>query len=184
MGYNSTIRQKRGKCDECNDGIVKPLIKGKCENHYWQQVKMKSVKKMEEREFGDEESLSILFDDLDIIFSRWLRLRYSDKNGRCKCFTCDLYFHWTKIQCGHFIKRGNKSLRYDPRNCRPQCRVCNEFNGGEEKMFAQNLEIENPGIVDILKSEGREVYKYNRQELKSLIGEYYKKVTILKNNIK
>jgi len=43
-------------------------------------------------------------DALDSIFSKYIRLRDSDKNGYCKCVTCPKTGFWTKdgMQAGHF----------------------------------------------------------------------------------
>lgn len=38
------------------------------------------------------------------------------------------------LQCGHFIKRGNQSLKYIEENMMPQCRRCNHFlDGAQDK---------------------------------------------------
>lgn len=39
MAFNSTIKPKIGVCPECDDGVDKPLISGKCQYHYWQGKK-------------------------------------------------------------------------------------------------------------------------------------------------
>lgn len=36
MAFNSSIKQKKGKCLDCTDDTEKPLIAGRCQNHYWQ----------------------------------------------------------------------------------------------------------------------------------------------------
>ena len=40
--WNSRIKLKTGKCSICNDNVDKPLIKGKCNTHYWNAIKAKA----------------------------------------------------------------------------------------------------------------------------------------------
>ena len=84
-------------------------------------------------------SLKKLKKKADDIYSKKLRLKFSDDNGNVKCFTCSTIKNWKEIQCGHYITRKITILRYDPRNTRPQCVGCNMFNQGRLDVFAFNL---------------------------------------------
>ncbi len=119
---------------------------------------------------GDESDndLSDLIKECDALFSKCIRLYRADKNGEVKCFTCDTKKHWTLMQNGHYIGRANMFLRFDGRNCRPQCEYCNCHKHGNLLVFAQNLELEYKGITDILYEEAKMIYKYTREELKLL----------------
>jgi len=79
MAFNSTIKQRTGICPLCTDNQDKPLIKGLCHTHYWNAIKMKSVEKQSIKLFEDED-LSGLIHDCDVLFSRWIRLKYSHVN--------------------------------------------------------------------------------------------------------
>ena len=123
--FNSTIRLKTKTCKRCG----KPsyiFSKGMCEPC----ARIENALAADERE-NDKiiqvEDLSGLIEDADAIFSQYIRLKYADSNGIVRCYTCNIAKHWTLMQCGHFAKRGNLLLRYDERNCRPQCQGCNEF---------------------------------------------------------
>lgn len=132
----------------------------------------------------EEEDLSGLIADADAIFSKYIRLKYADKKGVVKCYTCDVKKHWTLMQCGHYIKRGHLYTRHDERNCRPQESWCNEAKKGNLAVFAQNLESETPGITDILREEVAVVYKPTREELRQVIAEYTPKVKSLLTKLK
>src|SRR6478752_6556400 len=111
---NSTIRQKTGICQVCKDGKNKPLSKGLCFYHYNVNLKLKSANKLSQKEDdNDDESVAILKKDLDLIFSKWLRLSNADDNGICTCFICGEPLPYSEMQAGHFIKRGNSLLRFD-----------------------------------------------------------------------
>lgn len=58
-----------------------------------------------------------------------------------KCATCHNTFVIKELQCGHFIKRGNKFLKYNSVNLMPQCRRCNHFlDGAQDKAAYYILE--------------------------------------------
>src|ERR1700744_2840893 len=101
----STIRQKKGNCSHPGCGYNGSLIGGKCQNHYWGDRRMKSVARLEEKELVKDESLSAVIEDLDAVFSQFVRLRDSDENGYITCYCCGARFYWTDCDCMHFIPR-------------------------------------------------------------------------------
>ncbi len=137
---------------------------------------MKSLQKAQEKEIAGDESLSNLITDLDIIYSRYIRLREADLYGNVKCFTCDKVDNWKRMDCGHFIGRGHMFLRFDERNTKIQCPYCNRHSSGNLIIFSQRLELEHPGIVEILYEEAKMVHKYSREELKLMIADYSNKL--------
>jgi hypothetical protein len=182
LAFNSTIRQKVGKCSVCPK--VGPLTKGMCHTHYWQNIKLKSVNKLADKEDRyDDEDVATLKKDLDDVFSKYIRLKMADKNGQVSCFICELKLNWKAAQCMHYIKRGNSFLRFDERNCKCGCKTCNEYKDGNMVEYAKKLEEKNPGITEILFEEGTIVYKFTRHELKELISDYTEKVRILKQKL-
>lgn len=181
--YNSTIKPKLGFCKMCTGTNKVPLIKGLCQNHYWEQNRRNSVAKAQAKEFGELPAVQILVDDLDIIFSQLIRLKGADEFGMVKCYTCDDVKHWKQMQCGHFIPRAQMPTRFSEKNCRPQCKSCNEDKRGNLVVFAAQLESEEPGIVAILQEQSRGVQDYCRDELKALIVDTTRRVKKLLNNV-
>ncbi len=162
MGFNSTVivRKKQLKCGH-NDYA---FSKGRCKQCATIEDALVRMSKADEsdNEYGD------LIKDCDTLFSKYIRLKYADKNGEVKCFTCDTKKHWTLMQNGHYVPRANMFLRLDERNCRPQCEYCNCHKHGNLLIFANNLELEYKGITEILYEEAKTIYKYTREELKLL----------------
>lgn len=52
------------------------------------------------------------------------------------CVTCKNRFPISQLQCGHFIKRGNLCLKYEPKNLACQCVRCNRYLDGAQDKFA------------------------------------------------
>ncbi len=170
--YNSTIKVKQKNCKRC--GRQKFIFsKGRCQ----ECAKIEGAAKDDEKEV--EIALAGLISDLDMVFSKYIRRKYADKDGMVKCYTCGTVEPVTMIENGHYIPRGHMFLSWDERNCRPQCNVCNSLKHGNIPAYTKNLEEEHPGITDILMEESRAVYKWSRDELKSLISEYTQKLKLL-----
>ena len=72
-------------------------------------------------------------------------------------------------------------LRFDAsRNIRPQCHICNRSKYGMAAAFGKRLELEHPGITEILLTESRIIHKWSREELRGLITEFTQKLKMLK----
>lgn len=177
--FNSTIRIKKKNCSRCGKSEY-IFSKGRCK----QCSTIEDTLAREEAELEQDESLSELIKQADDIYSKWLRLSNADKNGTVSCYTCDLNMRWQSSQCGHYIKRGNLFLRFDPRNTKVQGECCNIHKRGNYPEFAKRLEVENPGITEILYTEGQLVYKPSREEIRAIINEYSAKFKLLQNAIK
>jgi hypothetical protein len=160
-----------------------PLIKGLCQNHYWENNRKNSYDKAVAKERGELPAVQILIDDLDIIFSQLIRLSHADEHGMVQCYTCPTIKHWKHMQCGHFVSRAKMPTRFSVKNCKPQCKDCNEHNGGNEKVYAERMEAEEPGIVGILQEQARGIQDYGRDELKALIADTSRRVKLLLKNI-
>lgn len=180
--YNSTLRVKVESCSNC--GYKKPVFR-----RVQRQPLCADCARITDTQTAiEEEEKRIQVSDLgplikraDEIFSQWLRLKYADKNGRCRCYTCDRLMYWTAIQCGHYKRRGNILLRWSENNCRPQCPECNCEKGGMETEFAKRLNMESPGIVEILNHDANTVYKADRTEINGIIVEYTRKFKLLRH---
>ena len=76
---------------------------------------------------------------VDKYFHLYIRMRDTDKNGNCKCFTCDADLEFKRTQAGHFISRSLKATRWDERNVKVQCARCNNWMEGRQFEFSLKL---------------------------------------------
>lgn len=174
----STIRQKNGVCSHPGCNYTGALTKSLCHNHYWSGIRMKSAAKLEEKETDD--SLSAVFEDLDAVFSQYIRLRDSDENGYVTCYCCGAVEYWTDAQCMHFIPRIHKNTRFSEDNCHGGCSNCNESKRGNLRAYGEHLERDRSGSVELLEEQARAPYKYDVPELKGLIAYYAKEINRMK----
>lgn len=182
MRFNSTIIPKKKKlaCG-CYDF---PFSKNRCKMHATQEDAMKRMEAYSEQQI-QEDNLSDLIAEADAMFSKFVRLSVADKNGYIKCFICGKKVHWTKAENMHYIKRGaSLFLRFDLRNNKAGCNECNSVKGGNYFEYAKKLEVQSPGITDLLYEEGNIVIKLSRSEAQSIIDEYSMKVRQLMKTIK
>lgn len=171
--HNSTIRVQQKNCKRC--GRQKFIFsKGRCQ----ECAKIEGAAKNDEKEHQIE--FATIVADLDLVFSRYIRHKYANKDGLVKCYTCDSLEPVNMMTNGHYISRSHMYLRWDERNCRPQCDTCNCRKHGNIAVYTKLLEEENPGITDILLEESRMPYKWSREELLSMIGDYSKRLKQLK----
>jgi len=182
FGYNSTIGKKLKPCKSCG----KPCYlfsKGRCSDCSRIEDTLLRMEKSNEKVI-QEEDLTDLIHDADLIFSQFIRLKYADKSGLVTCYTCPTTKHFTLMQNGHYLKRAHLYLRWDERNCRPQCQNCNEFLSGNMAEYTKRLDQECKGLPDILKADAVLVHKPTRDEIRQIIAEYSPKVTRLKAQLK
>lgn len=175
----STIRQKKGACAHPGCGFSGPLTKGLCRNHYWSGIRMKSVARMEEKELVREESLNAVIEDLDGIFSQYIRLRDSDENGYMTCY-CGKKVYYTEADNSHFMPRAHMNTRFSEDNCHGSCRYCNQTLKGNLLVYGTWLEERRAGSVEALECQAAVLYKYDVSELKGLIAYYAKEVRVMK----
>lgn len=118
---------------------------------------------------------------LDRIFSEYIRLSAADDNGYVCCSTCGAIHHWKDIDCGHFIPRAREATRYDPINCKPQCKRCNRFRSGEHDLFRNELmAIYGKEAIEHMEQKARLGGSYDAYQLRQMIIEYREKVKKLK----
>lgn len=122
------------------------------------------------------------FKKLDNVFSKYVRLKEADEFGNVKCCTCPTIEHWKEMDCGHFMPRGNFSVRWNEFNCHPQCKICNQINNGEPikyEKFINNTYGAN--AADIMRQQARKVRKFTQGEIDELIKYYQDKIKELYN---
>ena len=117
-----------------------------------------------------QKSISVLKKELDKWFSYFIRLRYSDDNGRAECYTCGKIDHYKRLQCGHFVSRKHLATRFDETNCQVQCPACNVFRYGEQYKFGNKL---GKKIAEELQQKAGTTVKITRSDYKEQIN-YYK----------
>lgn len=182
MGYGSTIRQKKGQCAHPGCGYSGALIGSKCPTHYWNDRRMKSVAKLEEKELIRDESLSAVIEDLDAVFSQYIRLRDCDENGYITCY-CGAKVYWTETDNSHYIPRSHMNTRFLEENCAGACQRCNQTLKGNLLVYGAWLEAKRLGSVEALEQQASVLYKYDVPELKGLIAHYSKLVRQMKSKI-
>lgn len=109
-------------------------------------------------------------------FSEYIRLRDSDENGYCKCFTCPNIRHWKAIDCGHGVGRQHKATKYHEQNNHAQCKHCNGFEGGRTDVYSKEVDKRyGAGTWDKLQVMSRQVCKRGKFEI-DVMTDYYKKL--------
>jgi hypothetical protein len=115
---------------------------------------------------------------LDGLVSQYVRRRDSYMNcagheGYASCVTCGKTAHWQDMQCGHWIKRGHASTRFDLRNVYAQCPGCNMFSGGrQDEMAGHILALHGPETVKELLTLKRTPKRWSVAELHEKIAEF------------
>ena len=115
--------------------------------------------------------------DLDIVFSRYIRLRHADENGEATCVTCGVVKYWKELQNGHFMSRRHHSTRWDEDNCQVQCYSCNVMQQG--KQYEYSIWLDNKfgkGKSDELLMKSKQTLKLDRHDLERMITEYKEEV--------
>lgn len=175
MAYSTIINKKRKLACGCY-GYA--FSKNKCKAHA--TIDSTNVRIAEYDASLECESVNNLIDDLDAVFSKYIRKSNADKDGLVQCFTCPVKLPISEIQNGHFIHRTDLATRFLEDNCRPQCPNCNRIHNEDSSIFANKLEQEKKGITQWLLEQSRQVFKPTRDELKQLLIEYRFKLKLLK----
>lgn len=109
---------------------------------------------------------------LDTWFSKYIRLLNST-NFYCTCCTCGKIDMWSNMDCGHFIGRQKKALRWDERNCNPQCKYCNRYNEGRKYEYGEFLKKKyDEQMPDLLTFLGNKPKQFAPHEIEALISHY------------
>ena len=91
---------------------------------------------------------------LDKAFSDYIRKRDSNEYGRVCCITCGHFINTEDSECGHYIGRRNKAVRFDEVNCNAQCHECNSKD--DKKLYREML-ISKYGLDEVEALEQRAV---------------------------
>ena len=110
-----------------------------------------TLKRMiKQKQTKTKRSISKLIKELDIVVSRYVR-RKAEKNGVVACYTCPHVGTVATMQCGHYISRWYKAVRWELDNLRPQCMMCNMWRNGNSVTFRENLvkDIGEPRVIEL-----------------------------------
>lgn len=59
------------------------------------------------------------------IYSKYIRIMAANPDGLVDCVTCGKFYHWKKIQAGHFVSGRSARILFADKNVHPQCYACN-----------------------------------------------------------
>ena len=158
-----------------------PIIYAKwCRSGVNRRHTEESKKKMREAKAKLPKKLSALIHKADSLFSKYIRHSYADGRGNIACFTCDNVKQISEMDCGHFVGRQHKSVRWDERNGHPQCRYCNRYNEGRKDVYAVKLmEKYGPNILLELQEKKQQIVHLTHEEMEKVIDTYKRKLEAL-----
>jgi hypothetical protein len=117
-------------------------------------------------------SVAKLKKEADMWFSRYIRLRDSDKNGIGECITCGEKKPWRDLQNGHFVGRRSYTMRFDELNCNAQCMGCNVYKHGDLYTYAKNLDLKyGDGTAEALHQRRFDTHKFTVDEVQKVIDD-------------
>lgn len=116
------------------------------------------------------------------VFSEYIRLRDSDENGFCRCFTCSNIRYFRNMDCGHGVRRGHMATKYHEQNNHAQCKLCNgPAGGGKPKEYEEAVDKRyGPGTWVSLQFLSRKIAKFTTFEVAALILAYKEKIAELR----
>jgi len=108
-----------------------------------------------------------LLKEADRVFSLYIR----NRDKRCVCCNAT-----ERLQCGHLIKRGRRSIRFHEKNCNCQCASCNVKHNYYPEFYT-NWFIKKYGLCEYeaLINQSKEVKKFTVSELQEIIKKYENK---------
>ena len=114
------------------------------------------------------------------LLSECIRREAADGSGYVQCYTCTWVGHWSASQAGHAIGGRTGAVLFEEDIIRPQCYRCNVPLHGNYGVFAARLIAENGENWYSKKLfDSRQIKKWSRVELLSLIEEYKARLAAL-----
>lgn len=111
------------------------------------------------------------------VFSRYVRLRDTDKDGVGKCFTCSVRRYWRDLDCGHGAGRQHKGTKYNEKNNHVQCGKCNGFEGGRREVYKLEMDKRyGPGTWGLMEMASRKPFKLGKTECDIMITFYEQQI--------
>ena len=117
------------------------------------------------------------------VFSEYIRRRDADKDGNCKCFTCNLVRNWKQMDCGHGIPRQHKATKFSEINNHAQCKRCNGFEGGKREVYKVEVDKRyGPGTWHKLELASKITLKRTQFEIDTMTEFYKQELKKLKHS--
>lgn len=117
----------------------------------------------------------------DRIFSELVRRSAADYRGFCQCVTCGVWDVWKNVDAGHYEIRKHNNVRFDKRNVKPQCKICNRFEEGRKYEFGKYLAgVYGEDIIDELRTLAHTTKRFTVDELEEMITEFKKELEEIK----
>ena len=132
----------------------------------------RQLNKEPKKPIARKRTLTQLKNELDKVFSRYIRAKYADRNGRVRCYTCSREYLVGDAQAGHFASRRHMATRWDEDNVRPQCYACNITDQGRQWRFGQALDREQPGIAQEVMERSESRHRNSANALRAAIDHY------------
>lgn len=121
----------------------------------------------------ENKNVSQLTKELDKVFSLYIRQRDSDEDGYGRCVTCGKLGHYKTFDCGHFVSRSYKSVRWNEYNCALQCKRCNGYGAGEQYLFGKAIDKRWGVDTSAMLNEAKhQTYKADKLDLIEKINHY------------
>ena len=114
-------------------------------------------------------------DELDILFSQFIRMRAVKRCGGCE--RCLTPHKWQELQCSHFYGRGDKSTRWDEANGKGTCGGCHFYLDShplyhvqwmEKYLGKENFELLQARNRQMGKPDKKMLTLYYQQQIKLL----------------
>lgn len=128
-------------------------------------------------------SVSVLKKRVWELFSKYIRLKYSDWRGYCTCVTCGVVKPYTQLQAGHFIPGRHNKVLFDERNVHPQCYSCNVCKHGDLLNY-RDFMVKTYGedVINELRQLDKEDKQFTIPELVELRERYTQKLHDLEHD--
>lgn len=118
-----------------------------------------------------------VIEQLDKVFSEYIRRRYADDHGFVQCYTCGATKHWKEMHAGHFQSRSKYATRWNETNVQVQCVSCNIFKAGEQFKFGIHLDQEHgEGTAEEMMYLANQSGKFTIMELRDMVKEFQQKL--------
>ena len=120
----------------------------------------------------------VLVRELDMWFSKFIRLRDADKNGICSCITCWTKIHRKQMHNCHYIERWNYRYRRGENNCNAGCNACNTYHKEAHKRKYTMYMVAKYWLETVMQREAtkRENANWKTFEIQDMIDYYKAKV--------
>jgi len=165
-------------CKDCKKEPRMGSLQSRCIKCQKSRLRAKEQAKKERlkiKRLKHKERPAALKKKLDIIFSKYIRLR--DKGN--PCVTCGAPWEFNH-QNGHFISRRHFATRWDEINAHSQCPKCNLWGAGEQFAHANAIDLMyGKGTAQSIADCSHGIFKPTTEFLKEKIAYYEAKTQAL-----